>query len=44
MEQFDDVYDEAMDKINQNFQKYMGEASGWVVDRISSIDVKISRL
>ena len=44
MEQFDEVYDEAMDKINQNFEAYMGEASGWVMDRISSIDVNIARL
>ena len=44
MEQFDEVYDEAMDKINQEFEKYMGEQSGWVMDRISSIDLNIARL
>ena len=44
MEQFDEVYDEAMDKINEEFEKYMGEAPGWVIDRISSIDVNIARI
>ena len=44
MEQFDEVYDEAMDKINQNFEIYMGESSGLVMNRISSIDVNIARL
>ena len=44
MEQFDEVYNEAMGNINQNFEKYMGEASGWVMDRIHSIDLNIARM
>ena len=44
MEQFDEVYDEAMEKINEEFEAWMGEASGWEMDRISSIDLNIARL
>ena len=43
MEEFDEVYDEAMEKINHDFEKYMGEQSGWVLDSISSIDLNIAR-
>ena len=44
MEQFDEVHDEAMDKINQNFEAYMGDTTGWVIDLISSIDVNMARM
>ena len=44
MEQFDEVYDEAMEKINEEFEAWMGEGSGWEMDRISSIDLNIARL
>ena len=44
MEQFDEVYDEAMDKINQNSEAYMWEVSGWVMDKISTIEVNIAIL
>ena len=43
MEEFDTVYDEAMDKIKQDFEAYIGEQSGWVLDEISSIDLNIAR-
>ena len=42
--QFDSVYDEAMDDINQKLTDDMGESSGWVMDIISSIDVNIGRM
>ena len=42
MEQFDEVYYEAMDEINQKLADYIGESSGWVMDRIRSIDVNIA--
>ena len=44
MEQFDEEYDEAMEKINEEFEAWMGEGSGWVMDRISSIDLNKARL
>ena len=43
MEEFDTVYDEAMDKIKQDFEAYIGEQSGWVLDEISSINLNIAR-
>ena len=43
MEEFDTVYDEAMSKIKQDFEAYIGEQSGWVLDEISSIDLNIAR-
>jgi len=43
IDEFDTVYDDAMDKINQDFEAYMGESSRWVMDEISSIDLKIAR-
>ena len=39
MEQFDEVYYEAMDEINQKLADYIGESAVWVMDRIRSIDV-----
>ena len=44
MYEFDDVYEQAMTKINDEFEVWMGEGSGWVMDRINSIDLKIARL
>ena len=44
MYEFDDVYEQAMTKINDEFEVWMGEGSGWVMDRINSIDLKITRL
>merc|ERR1711954_159366 len=44
MYEFDDVYEQAMTKINDQFEDWMGEGSGWVMDRINSIDMKIARL
>ena len=44
MEEFDEVYDEAMQKINDEFEDWMGEGSGWVMDEISSIYLNIARL
>ena len=32
-----------MDKINQGFETYMGESSGWVMENISSIHLNIAR-
>ena len=43
MEEFDEVYDVAMEKIKHDFEAYMGEQSGWVMDEISSIDLNIAR-
>ena len=44
MEEFDQEYDEAMDKINEELENFMGEGSGWVMDEISSIYLNIARL
>ena len=44
MEEFDQEYDEAMDKINEELENYTGQGSGWVLDEISSIDLHITRL
>ena len=44
MEQFDEVYDEAMGNINQDFENYTGEAWGWVMNRNRSIDLNIARI
>merc|ERR1711954_489083 len=44
MDEFDQEYDEAMDKINEELENYTGEGSGWVLDGISSIDLHIARL
>ena len=43
MEEFDEVHDEAKNKIKHDFEAYMGEQSGWVLDKISSIDLNIAR-
>ena len=43
MDQFDEVYDEAMDKINEDFETYTGEGSGWILDQIESVDLHIAR-
>ena len=42
MEEFDEVYDEAMNKIKHDFEAYMGEQSGWALDEISSMDLNIA--
>ena len=44
MYEFDDVYEQAMTKINDEFEVWMGEGSGWVMDRINSIDLNIARM
>ena len=44
MYEFDYVYEQAMTKINDEFEVWMGEGSGWVMDEISSIYLNISRL
>ena len=44
MEEFDQEYDEAMDKINEELESFTGEGSGWVLDEISSIDLNIARM
>ena len=31
-------------KINDEFEVWMGEGSGWVMDRINSIDLNIARM
>ena len=43
MAQFDDVYSQHMAKINQEFENYTGEGSGWILEDIQSIDLHISR-
>merc|ERR1711954_91920 len=44
MYEFDDVYEQAMTKINDQFEVWMGEGSGWVMDRINSISLNIARM
>merc|ERR1711954_309938 len=44
MHEFDDVYEQAMTKINDQFEVWMGEGSGWVMDRINSISLNIARM
>merc|ERR1712112_726437 len=44
MYEFDDVYEQAMTKINDQFEDWMGEGSGWVMDRINSIYMNIARM
>ena len=44
MYEFDDVYEQAMTKINDEFEVWMGEGSGWVMDRINSISLNIARM
>merc|ERR1711954_128414 len=44
MYEFDDVYKQAMTKINDEFEVWMGEGSGWMLDRINSIDLNIARM
>ena len=44
MEQFDEVYSEHMDKINEEFDTYTGEGSGWTMEQIESIDLNIARM
>merc|ERR1711954_383223 len=44
MYEFDDVYEQAMTKIKDEFEDWMGEGSGWVMDEISSIYLNIARL
>ena len=44
MYEFDDLYEQAMTKLNYQFEAWMGEGSGWVMDRINSIDLKIARM
>merc|ERR1711954_178985 len=44
MEEFDTVYDESMKKINEEFEAWMGEGSGLVMDRITSIYLSIAGL
>ena len=43
MDQFDEVYSEHMDKINEEFETYTGEGSGWMMDHIESVDLHIAR-
>ena len=43
MEEVDEVYDDAMTKINDEFEVWMGEGSGWVMDRITSLYLNIAR-
>ena len=43
MVQFDDVYNEHMLKINEEFENYTGEGSGWILEDIQSINLHISR-
>ena len=44
MYEFDDVYEQAMTKINDQFENFMVEGSGWVMDRINSISLNIARM
>merc|ERR1711954_21547 len=44
MYEFDDVYEQAMTKQNDQFEVWMGEGSGWVMDRINSISLNIARM
>ena len=43
MYHFDTVYDEAMKEINEDFETYTGEGSGWMMDLIESVDLHIAR-
>ena len=43
MQEFDTEYGEAMGNINEQFGKYMGESSGWVLDIISAINLNVAR-
>ena len=43
MEQFDEVYDKAMDNINEKFGKDMGQQSGWVLDSNRAINLNDAR-
>ena len=43
MEEFDTEYGKAMGNINEKFEKYMGESSGWVLDSINAIYLNIAR-
>ena len=43
MDQFDEVYNEAMNKINEDFEAWMGEGSGWIMDKIESVDLHIAK-
>ena len=44
MEEFDEVYDESMKKIDEEFEAWIGEGSGWLMDEISSIYFSIAGL
>merc|ERR1712081_137209 len=44
MYEFDDVYEHAMTKINDQFENFMAEGSGLVMDDISSISLNIARM
>ena len=44
MEEFDEVYNDSMKKINEEFEAWMGEGSGWVMDKITSIYLSIAGL
>ena len=43
MEEFDEVYGEHMDKLNDDLENYTGEGSGWVLEQIESLFLQISR-
>ena len=43
MDQFDEVYGQHMDKINEDFESYTGESSGWMLDELKSINLHISK-
>ena len=43
MKEFDEEYDEAMDKINEELENYTGEGSGWQLEDIESVFLQISR-
>ena len=43
MVEFDDVYSQHMSKIQNEFENFTGEGSGWILEDIQSIDLHISR-
>ena len=43
MEEFGEHYVEAMGNIDEEFGKYMGKSSGWLLYSISAINLNVSR-